>query len=232
MSRFRVFKELKKSLRRKRRHVWSLGIGAAVFLLASLAGSWLAYRVIKQTPSEVFLPAESTPVWMDGSDHSPKAPSREKALHALKGRREEVELVLHRTYLCGEETRRLGRLPASEAEELLKAHREWDAKLDTAVGKLTMEESVDDLSPQCRQTAYIGMDKDGNLSLYDGPPWKEKVIRTFFQLDVDMLESRMSEDRVRELAEGIRVSDKEEYNSVLSTFNEYASLKSNAVPRS
>jgi len=185
-----------------------------------------------QTPSQAFLPAESTPVWMDNPALSPVAPSREKALHALKGRREEVELVLHRTYLCGEETRRLGRFTASEAEELLKTHREWDASLDMALGKLTMEESVDDLSPQCRQTAYIGMDKDGNLSLYDGPPWKEKVIRTFFQLDVDMLESRMSEDRVRELADGIRVSDKEEYNSVLSTFNEYASLKSNAVPQS
>nr|WP_306220202.1 BofC C-terminal domain-containing protein [Cohnella sp. WQ 127256] len=89
-----------------------------------------------------------------------------------------------------------------------------------------MEESIDDLSPQCSKTAYIGMDKDANLILFDGPPKKEKVIRTFFQLDIEMLESRLNEERLRELTKGIRVTDKDEYNSVLSTFNEFASLNS------
>lgn len=225
MSRFRILKELKKSLKRKRRHVWSLGAGFALFLLAALLGSWLADRVVTGISSEVILPIESVPAWVDNPNVAPDASSREKTLHALRGWKGQVELILHRTYLCGEETRHLGKHSATEAENLLKSHREWEASLDT-MGKLQMEESIDDFSPQCSKTAYIGMDKDANLILFDGPPKKEKVIRTFFQLDIEMLESRLNEERLRELTKGIRVTDKDEYNSVLSTFNEFASLNS------
>ncbi|MFC6551181.1 BofC C-terminal domain-containing protein [Cohnella cellulosilytica] len=207
----------------------SLGMIGFAFVLAALAGTWIADRVVTDMSLEVVQPAEASPVWPDRPTAS-ELSSRDQALLALQKRQGEVELVLHRSYLCGEEIRQLGRHSAVEAAELLKSHREWGANLD-ASGKLTVREEVDDLSPQCRKTAYIGVDNDGNLSLFDGPPWKEKVIRTFFQLDVDMLESRLGDDRVRELAEGIRVSDKDEYNSVLSTFNEYAaSLRSQAKP--
>jgi forespore regulator of the sigma-K checkpoint len=230
VSRFRILKEIKKSLKRKRRHVWSLGAGVAFFILAALVGTWLAHKVISSNPSQVFLPLDSAAVWWDNPSSETGASSRDRTLHALKESKGQMEVVLHRTYLCGEETRHLGTHTASEAEDLLRSHREWGANIDSA-GRLLMEESIDDLSPQCRKTAYMGMDKDGNLSLYDGPPWEEKVIRTFFQLDVDMLESRLTEERVRELSEGIRVSDKDEYNSVLSTFNEYASMRSQATVR-
>ncbi len=230
MSRFRILKELKKSLKRKRRHVWSLGMIAVAFVLAALAGTWIADRVVTDMSMEVIRPAEATQAWPDRTTAASEPSSRDRTLLALQRLQGEVELVLHRSYLCGEEIRQLGRHSASEAAELLKAHRDWGAKLD-ASGKLTVQEEVDDLSPKCRKTAYIGVDNDGNLSLFDGPPWKEKVIRTFFQLDVDMLESRLGDDRVRELAEGIRVSDKNEYDSVLSAFNEYAaSLRSQAKP--
>ncbi|QMV43826.1 BofC C-terminal domain-containing protein [Cohnella cholangitidis] len=230
MSRFRILKELKKSLKRKRRHVWSLGLVAALFLLAAIAGSWMAHRIVAQKPSQVFLPIESASAWAEEPGLARHPTSRDRTLSALQRWHGQVELILHRTYLCGEETRQLGRLSSSEASDLLKSHREWEASFDSA-GKMLMEESIDDLSPQCRKTAYIGMDGDGNLTLFDGPPWQEKAIRTFFQLDVEMLESRMSDDRLRDLANGIRVTDKDEYNSVLSSFDEYAIMKSQAAPQ-
>ncbi|RKP54260.1 hypothetical protein D7Z26_12895 [Cohnella endophytica] len=231
MSRFRILKELKKTLKRKRRHVWSLGAGAAIFLLAALAGSWLAQRVIAnqlQQVEAVAIPAGSE---ADKPALESDMSSRGLALKELSKRDGEVEMILHRTYLCGEETRKLGKLAASEAADLLKAHREWEASFDRNSGKLTMVEAVDDLSPACRDSAYMGIDKDGNLSLFDGPPWQEKVVRTFFQLDVDMLESRLSEDRVKELSDGIRIADKDEYNSVLSSLNEYASIRTQVAPQ-
>jgi forespore regulator of the sigma-K checkpoint len=234
VSRFRILKELKKSLKRIRRHVWSLGAGVAFFLLAALVGSWFAHRVIEHSALNVSLPmADTVSVWVDKPiiQESPIASEREKTLHSLLRMRDEVEVVLHRTYLCGEETRQLGSHPALEAADLLKAHREWEARLEPA-GRVVMEETVDDLSPHCRKTAYIGMDKNGNLSLFDGPPKLDKVIRTFFQLDVDILETRLTPNRISELAGGIRVSDRDEYNSVLSTFNDYASLRaqSSSIP--
>jgi forespore regulator of the sigma-K checkpoint len=228
--RFRILKDLKKKLKRKRRHIWSLGIGAAVFALATLAGSLGAFAIVKSWSSD--MPDDAIAVF-SASDKLDFGPgygdsNRDKAIAALRERKEDVELVLHRTYLCGEETRKLGTHSSEEAYNLLLAHREWDGSL-TAGGKMTFEENVDDLSPQCRKTAFIGIDHDGNLSLFNGPPQKDKVIRTFFQLDVKTLQTSLTQEKLEELLRGIRVSDKDEYNSVISTFSDFARMKSQGV---
>jgi len=233
--RFRIFKELKKRLKRNRRHAWSLGIGAALFLLAVLVGSFGAYRVLLSEFIRPELPDDSVFVWSDNplggqaiAANSSADDGRGKTLNALRQWSGDVEVILHRSYICGEETRKLGRHSASETIALLQAHREWDAVFDAA-GKVVMEEIVDDLSPLCRKTAYIGMDNDGNLSLFSGPPEKEKVLRTFFQLDIESLETNLPVDRVQQLVKGIRVTDKDEYNSVISTFSDYARGKTAGV---
>lgn len=230
MLRFRVLKELKKKLKRKRRHVWSLGIGAAVFALATLAGSWGAHVIVKSWTS--VRPDEAVAVF-SATDELGYGPGygdarRDKTIAALRERKDDLDLVLHRRYLCGEETRKLGTHTPEEAYDLLLAHREWDAAI-TSDGTLALQEDVDDLSPQCRKTAYIGMDEDGNLSLFNGPPQKDKVVRTFFQLDVKTLQSSLTQEKLEQLVRGIRVSDKDEYNSVISTFSDYARLKSQGV---
>lgn len=228
MPRFRILKEIKKSLKRKRRIVWSLGAGVALFLLATLAGVWLAKWVINlkdmdqqsiSVEASIDL-SEDTPVTSDMLGMS----GREQAMRVLSSWEGPIELVLHRTYLCGEETRQLGRHPTKVAVQLLTAHRDWNAAFDSS-GALIMEQHIDDLSLQCRKSAYMAMDKTGNLSLYDGLPKKEKVIQTFFQMDIERLEMRMSPDQLLELSRGIRITDKDEFNSVLSTFNEYALSK-------
>ncbi|WP_420491488.1 BofC C-terminal domain-containing protein, partial [Neobacillus drentensis] len=43
-----------------------------------------------------------------------------------------------------------------------------------------------------------------------------------FQVDIQSMESSLPESVLKELHQGIRVSDVEEYNSVLSTFSDYA----------
>lgn len=229
MSRFRILKELKKYLKRKRRHLWSLGAGVFLFVLASLVGTWSAHQIITQGAFQYqAVPADaSVSIGMDNpaSEEVWGLSIRDRTIHMLQRWEGPIEVTLHRTYLCGDETRQLGRHPTSVALELLKSHRDWGAAFDST-GVLIMEQSIDDLSPQCRKTAYIAMDSRGNLSLYDGPPRREKVIRTFFQLDIDRLESQMSQDRMLELSNGIRIQDKDEYNRILSTFNEFAILKS------
>ncbi|WP_205417309.1 BofC C-terminal domain-containing protein, partial [Klebsiella pneumoniae] len=52
---------------------------------------------------------------------------------------------------------------------------------------------------------------------YQGEPDEEKVIRTFFQLDVGTMESSLPEGVLEQLHKGIRIQDVDEYNSVLST---------------
>ncbi|WP_123041273.1 BofC C-terminal domain-containing protein [Cohnella candidum] len=230
MFRFRAMKELKKKLKRRRRPLLSLGMLAAVFLAASAAGIGGAAIIQRAAlggsdaaPAVVSVP-ENADKPASASADNPRA----KVLQALAGWKGEVELVLHRVYWCGEEDRMLGSRSAQEAAELLKSRRDWDAVFE-AGGRLLLREQVEDLSPACRQTATIGMDEDGNLSLFDGPPRKDNVVRTFFQLDIRSLESSLSKERLHELEDGIRVSDRDEYNSVLSSFSDYAYRKSKGV---
>ncbi len=215
-----------------------LGILAAVFVAAAAAGFSLAGQ-IRQAALQV---SDAAPAAMPVPGAEPAADklpaavpasssSREAALQALSEWKGDVEVVLHRTFWCGEENRMLGRLSAAEASNLLKSRRDWGASFEPA-GRLVMEENIEDLSPACRETAYIGMDADGNLSLFDGPPRKNNVIRTFFQLDVPSLESSLSKERLKELMQGIRVTDKDQYNSVLSAFSDFASRKSRGVMKS
>lgn len=82
-------------------------------------------------------------------------------------------------------------------------------------------ESASEVIPEWRE-GYIGIDSNGNLSLFDGPPKQEKVIRTFFQLDVETMESALPSEVLNQLQAGIRIQDVDEYNSVLSTFSDYA----------
>lgn len=238
---FRVMKDLKKKLKRRRRPIWSLGMLAAVFLAASatgIGGAKLIQRAALDSADTALAPASESV----GSESDKRSPlpsssyrqlsrSRESALHSLADWKGDVEVTLRRTYWCGEEKRLLGRLTAAEASGLLRSRRDWDASFEKA-GRLTLLENVEDLSPACRESAYIGLDADGNLTLYDGPPRKENVVRTFFQLDVKSLESSLSKERLRELIEGIKVSDRDEYNSVLSRFSDFAYRKSAKVMRS
>lgn len=126
-----------------------------------------------------------------------------------------------RSYICGEELTMLGKLDAAQVKRMLEEHPNWVAK-PTDDGELVMLEQVADLSESCKERAYFSLDKLGHLSLFEGPPEEERVIRTFFQLDTTYLESSLPKQHWEALTEGIRVSDVDEYNSVLSTFGEYA----------
>lgn len=231
----RAMKEIKKKLKRKsRRPLWSLGMLAAVFAAASAAGiggaAAIRHAAFGVVETSLMAEREAIPVPQDKpaaalpEDASP----REVVLWALAGRKDDVEVILHRVYWCGQQTRLLGRLTATEAAGLLKAKRDWGAEFDSA-GRLVLEETADDPLPSCRENAFIAMDREGNLALFDGPPRKDNVVRTFFQLDVKSLETGMSKERLRELAQGIRVADKDEYDSVLSVFSDYAYRKSEGV---
>ncbi|QKS56765.1 BofC C-terminal domain-containing protein [Paenibacillus barcinonensis] len=132
-----------------------------------------------------------------------------------------IRVVLQTKYICGVETEQLGRMDIPQLKVLLAQHPEWDAEV-TSVDTLQLKQSIDDLSPICKQQAYISIDAAGNLNLYEGKPAEDNVIRTFFQLDVGTLESSLPNGVLEQLQEGIRVQDKDEYDSVISTFSDFA----------
>lgn len=143
-------------------------------------------------------------------------------IRILQEHEEPLAVQLHRRYICGEESQPLGRLSSAEVIRMLMSHPEWTAVLSQDGQTVLLEEKVEDFSQSCKDNVYIGLDKQGYLSLFEGAPKKEKVVKTFFQLDVKYMESSLPQDKVDRLAEGIKISDMDEYNSVLSTYSDYA----------
>jgi forespore regulator of the sigma-K checkpoint len=127
---------------------------------------------------------------------------------------------LKRIYVCGEEIQALGSMGKSDILAYSRKHPEYE--VSASDGSVTFSEKVNDLSLHCKENAYFGLDKDGNLSLFDGNPADERVIRTFFQLNVEHMKSSLPAGVWKQLLAGIRVSDIAEFNSVLSTFSDYA----------
>jgi forespore regulator of the sigma-K checkpoint len=219
---FSLWKRLKKRLRMKRRW-WSLGF----LLLLVLTGFAVIHGLDRDDEYAVMTRIVSEPELLSGSAPAPENAGRGEEvpwLTKLKQEHGTREVWLRKVYVCGEETASLGLMNGSEIDRLFQEHAEWtiDRRDD---GSVVFTEYVNDLSPACKESAYFGIDQDGNLTLFQGLPAEENIIRTFFQLDIQYLESSLPRETVRQLYEGIRIRDVEEFNSVLSTFSTFADEK-------
>ncbi|KAI7249688.1 hypothetical protein KC345_g11726 [Hortaea werneckii] len=157
----------------------------------------------------------------DGADEAAVMDS--KGLLEAVGR-DAVSRTVHlkTIYVAGEEVMTLsGKRTPAQLKELIAQHAGWSGWLSRE-GDLWLEQRVNDLSPLTKKQAYFGVDEQGNLTLFKGPPASEKVMKTFFQMDMGSMKSSLPEGIWEQLHQGIRVQDMEEYNSVLSTFSDYA----------
>ncbi|OCT15691.1 hypothetical protein A8709_12545 [Paenibacillus pectinilyticus] len=146
----------------------------------------------------------------------------QEATKLLQGITDRRESYLLKSYVCGEERSSLGLHSSQELISLQKQHPNWQLTIQASSGDVTFKENIEDLSPECKEKAVFGIDGSSNLSLFNGTPANNQIIRTFFQLNIEQLESSLPRETVDQLHEGIRVSDIAEYNSVLSTFSDYA----------
>lgn len=206
---YKFLKHLKKKLRWRRK--W---IALGLFLVAIAAGltafsSYGSYQNWAKSKSDL-------------RTRSVLAPSSDsEAIRSFKGKQ---DVYLQTLYVCGEETERLGTWSSYELQEQYKKHPEWLIRMNEP-DKVTFIKHVEDLSPSCKAQAYMGLDENGSLSLFNGMPAVDNVIRTFFQLDIRYLESSLPKETLKQLQDGIRITDMAEYNSVLSTFSDYAMNK-------
>lgn len=216
-----LYKQLKRRLRMRKR--W-LTLGAYILLAgAAAAAVWLDRSPGGDpSPDLAAVSAEAPSEELgDGADAEAATAAALDTIRSSKGVR---EVFLHKQYVCGEETQQFGSMSNNEIVSLYKEHSGARVVLDEG-GKVHLVERIEDLAPKCRENAYFGLDKNGNLSLFDGMPDQDRVIRTFFQLDVQHMKSSLPQDAVNQLYSGIRVTDLADYNSVLSTFSEYASAE-------
>ncbi|UHA74339.1 BofC C-terminal domain-containing protein [Paenibacillus sp. 481] len=210
----------KKKLRRWRRPLWSL----AGFLLLLIVLSIAVY--MSDSVRDLSNVGKNTRAMetfsMLQEDRYPQLDDKARFVVNQLVQHDEVREVVHRKlYICGQSEHILGKLASTEIIRNILEHPNWAASMD-ATGQVVFEEQVNDLSEKCKQQAYISLDKDGNLTLFEGRPKEKNAIRTFFQLDVNSMESSLPTNVLDQLYKGIRISDMDQYNSVLSTFSDYA----------
>ncbi|MDQ1912421.1 BofC C-terminal domain-containing protein [Paenibacillus sp. GD4] len=211
-----VKRELKKRLRWKRRWIHLAGIVLAI-------GAASAWWMLQERPdSEQGIDGQQERMVLGRSIQGPAQPE-EEVRNMVSGIEGEREVYSKKAYVCGEELQLLGRMNSAQILAYYKEHPSMTVSLADG-GKVVFTESVSDLSPQCKHNAYFGLDEQGNLSLFEGVPGSadRNVIRTFFQLNIEYLESSLPRETLKQLYQGIQVSDLDEYNSVLSTFSDYA----------
>lgn len=146
-------------------------------------------------------------------------------IRSLSAKNSSVTVHLQRHFICGEEFRSLGLRSSAEAVKLIQRPNVSHVSLHASTqGEpiLELTEQVSDLSLQCKENAMFGIDPTGRLTLFEGPPKKENAVRTFYQLDVRFMESRLPKEEWKRLVDGIRVEDKASYYSVLSSFSDFA----------
>jgi len=209
-----LMKKLKKQLRSRKRRI-------------SLAAFYMVIGLACQTLSAT-AEAGASGIALSGIETAAQlrdpAANRVEALKAIARGANSRQVQHKRIYVCGEETEALGSMTKRELLDYASRHPELIPEL-ASDGTVIFTETIEDLSPGCKQNAFFGVDAGGNLSLFDGTPDEQRVIRTFFQLNVEDLKSSLPPDAWNQLNAGIRVKDMDEFNSVLSTFSDFTAAQ-------
>lgn len=131
-----------------------------------------------------------------------------------------VDLVLRRHYVCGEVVEEWRHLDSVTPEELISQYPDWTI-LSREPGKVVLATHIQDLAPQCKTNGFFGITDEGLMTFFLGPPNEGKVVKTFYQIDMEKLRSSLPKEFTDQLKDGIRVTTLAEYESVLSTYGEF-----------
>lgn len=219
---FRIKKQFKKRWRR-----WRRALGTFALFIFIVGVIWTGQTFPEQMKELLTRMTDGSPIVLETlhdlqNSVDQEAEEQRIFMKQLNDSTGERTVHLRTSYVCGVEQQKLGSMDVSSIYTLLNNHPSWKGRIDEK-GEVWLEEMIsDDLSPACKEQAYMSIDANGNLTLFDGPPQEEKVLRTFFQLDIGSMESSLPKDVLRQLQDGIRIQDIDEYNSVLSTFSDYA----------
>lgn len=229
MNIFRIKKYMRRRWRRWRRAIWTIG-GCGLVTVMACIGLLLSDQM-EHLMAKKPIALETLGKIKEAAGGAEKRESSTEAndwLKQLELNDQPRTVRLNKIYACGQESTVLGTMTREEIVKVYSEHPDWHARIDPE-GDVWFEQHINELSETCKKNGYFGIDPQGNFSLFDGPPDKEKVLKTFFQLDVETMESSLPPDVLLHLHEGIRIQDLDEYNSVLSTFSEFAATPAKKV---
>lgn len=100
--------------------------------------------------------------------------------------------------------------------EIKEVYPNWDL-IEIKEGTIYLQKYIDDISPLLKANGYFGITTEGVLSIYNGEPKQKQLIQSFFQIDIEKLESKS----IEELTKGIPIQTKEHYVQVIESFKAY-----------
>jgi len=128
-----------------------------------------------------------------------------------------VKVILARIYLDGEVSEEIVEETILSMEDFWAEYADWDL-IDLNEAQVVFQQKVDDISPLLKINGYFGVSDEGTLNIYEGKPSEEKVIQSFFQINLKKLKSHQQ----RELQDGIPVLSRDHYEEVLKMYKKYA----------
>ncbi|MFD1018887.1 BofC C-terminal domain-containing protein [Thalassobacillus hwangdonensis] len=105
-------------------------------------------------------------------------------------------------------------------EDFWAQYRDWQF-VEMGEGFVTFEKASTDISPSVKKDGYFGIDLNNQLSIFRGKPANGDVIESFYSIPVEKLES----SRMKALKEGIKITDKEQFQHVMETYAEFSGEK-------
>jgi forespore regulator of the sigma-K checkpoint len=132
-----------------------------------------------------------------------------------------MTVVLQQQYLDGEMSQETKEETVVSLKEIWKKYKDWQL-INMDDQTIVFRKTVNDISPLLKANGYFGITEDGTLSIFNGKPTRSnKIIQSFFQIDVKKLESRQQE----QLKKGIRVLSKSQYQDVIETYRHFAVIR-------
>lgn len=128
-----------------------------------------------------------------------------------------IEVILQRKYLDGEVSEEITKETILSMEDFWASYESWQL-VDQNEDRVIFKKNIDDISPLLKTNGYFGIAGDGTLSIFNGKPETSEVIQSFFQIDMDKLESHKHD----ELIQGIRIQTKDQYLEVIKMFETYS----------
>lgn len=128
----------------------------------------------------------------------------------------QIEVILQRAYLDGEISEEKIIEKIWSMEHFWIKYEQWEL-VDTYDKGLVFKKQMDDISPLLKANGYFGITDDGTLTIFNGKPHQTNIIQSFFQINIDKLESR----KHLQLKKGIPIKTKDRYVHVLETFKPY-----------
>lgn len=129
---------------------------------------------------------------------------------------QEKTVILQREYLDGELSEEKIIELFRSTEEFKHKYKDWKI-IEQTKDHIVLYKLENDISPLLKANGYFGMTADGTLSIFNGKPEYDKIIHTFFQIDVGKLEVYQQQ----ELQQGIQIISKDQFNNLMKEYREF-----------